>query len=96
MLFSALERKISVRANREELVQKGILLPESPITAIAEPPGTSRDQPALPRRVKDMEIFPREVKFPKMYSYSSEAKNALKSFKCNIHSALALVAVESP
>ncbi|KAK3925018.1 Phosphatase and actin regulator 1, partial [Frankliniella fusca] len=35
----SLERKISVRANREELVQKGILLPESPITPIAEPPG---------------------------------------------------------
>ena len=29
--FPALERKISVRANREVLVQKGILLPESPI-----------------------------------------------------------------
>lgn len=27
----ALERKISIRANREILVQKGILLPESPI-----------------------------------------------------------------
>ncbi|XP_037906863.1 phosphatase and actin regulator 3-like isoform X4 [Hermetia illucens] len=32
----SLERKISVRANREELVQKGILLPESPIGAITE------------------------------------------------------------
>ncbi|XP_034939637.1 phosphatase and actin regulator 2 isoform X4 [Chelonus insularis] len=32
----SLERKISVRANREELVQKGILLPESPITTIPE------------------------------------------------------------
>lgn len=32
MIFStALERKISIRANREILVQKGILLPESPI-----------------------------------------------------------------
>ncbi|VVD03558.1 unnamed protein product [Leptidea sinapis] len=31
-----LERKISVRANREELVQKGILLPESPITPVPE------------------------------------------------------------
>lgn len=29
--FPALERKISIRANREVLVQKGILLPESPI-----------------------------------------------------------------
>lgn len=27
----ALERKISIRANREVLIQKGILLPESPI-----------------------------------------------------------------
>ncbi|XP_044734030.1 phosphatase and actin regulator 4 isoform X2 [Chrysoperla carnea] len=33
----SLERKISVRANRDELVQKGILLPESPITPIPEP-----------------------------------------------------------
>uniref|UniRef100_A0A1B0CC49 Phosphatase and actin regulator 1 n=1 Tax=Lutzomyia longipalpis TaxID=7200 RepID=A0A1B0CC49_LUTLO len=32
----SLERKISVRANREELVQKGILLPDSPISAIPE------------------------------------------------------------
>ncbi|XP_037038607.1 phosphatase and actin regulator 1 isoform X3 [Bradysia coprophila] len=32
----SLERKISVRANREELVQKGILLPESPISTIPE------------------------------------------------------------
>ncbi|GLV41906.1 uncharacterized protein CBL_00368 [Carabus blaptoides fortunei] len=32
-----LERKISVRANRDELVQKGILHPESPITPIPEP-----------------------------------------------------------
>ncbi|KAM3963546.1 phosphatase and actin regulator 2 isoform 4-T4 [Aphomia sociella] len=31
-----LERKISVRANRDELVQKGILLPESPITPVPE------------------------------------------------------------
>ncbi|CAG9783676.1 unnamed protein product [Diatraea saccharalis] len=31
-----LERKISVRANRDELVQKGILLPESPVTPVAE------------------------------------------------------------
>uniref|UniRef100_T1GU51 Phosphatase and actin regulator n=1 Tax=Megaselia scalaris TaxID=36166 RepID=T1GU51_MEGSC len=33
----SLERKISVRANREELVQKGILLPESPLGNIPEP-----------------------------------------------------------
>ncbi|XP_052898533.1 uncharacterized protein LOC128305219 isoform X2 [Anopheles moucheti] len=31
----SLERKISVRANREELVQKGILLPESPTSALS-------------------------------------------------------------
>lgn len=30
-ILLALERKISIRANREILVQKGILLPESPI-----------------------------------------------------------------
>lgn len=30
-LFTALERKISLRANRDVLVQKGILLPESPV-----------------------------------------------------------------
>jgi len=35
--FLALERKISVRANRDELIQKGILLPESPIPTIMEP-----------------------------------------------------------
>lgn len=33
----ALERKISVRANREELVSKGILLPESPLSPKSEP-----------------------------------------------------------
>ncbi|XP_063983632.1 phosphatase and actin regulator 2 isoform X3 [Diachasmimorpha longicaudata] len=32
----SLERKISVRANREELVQKGILLPDSPTSPIPE------------------------------------------------------------
>ncbi|KAJ2952810.1 hypothetical protein O0L34_g7173 [Tuta absoluta] len=31
-----LERKISVRAHRDELVQKGILLPESPATPVPE------------------------------------------------------------
>lgn len=36
---TALERKISVRANREELVQKGILLPESPLTPPISEPG---------------------------------------------------------
>lgn len=39
--FSALERKISVRANRDELVQKGILLPESPLTPPISEPGES-------------------------------------------------------
>lgn len=34
--FLALERKISVRANREELIQKGILLPET-MSTISEP-----------------------------------------------------------
>lgn len=29
--IAALERKISVRANREVLIQKGILLPDSPL-----------------------------------------------------------------
>lgn len=32
----SLERKISVRANRDELVQKGILLPESPVAPVPE------------------------------------------------------------
>lgn len=31
LFHSALERKISLRANRDVLVQKGILLPESPV-----------------------------------------------------------------
>lgn len=33
----SLERKISVRANRDELVQKGILMPESPMSPLPEP-----------------------------------------------------------
>lgn len=37
--ISALERKISVRANRDELVQKGILLPESPLIPTISEPG---------------------------------------------------------
>ncbi|XP_066145945.1 phosphatase and actin regulator 2-like isoform X2 [Euwallacea fornicatus] len=36
-----LERKISVRANREELVSKGILLPESPLSPPKSEPGDS-------------------------------------------------------
>ncbi|XP_015838579.2 phosphatase and actin regulator 4-B isoform X3 [Tribolium castaneum] len=35
-----LERKISVRANRDELVQKGILPPESPLTPPISEPGS--------------------------------------------------------
>jgi hypothetical protein len=35
--ISALERKISVRANRDELVQKGILMPDSPTSPLPEP-----------------------------------------------------------
>ena len=35
--FLALERKISVRANREELIERGILLPESTLSTIPEP-----------------------------------------------------------
>ena len=35
--ISALERKISIRANRDELVQKGILMPESPTSPLPEP-----------------------------------------------------------
>ncbi|GBP59218.1 Phosphatase and actin regulator 4 [Eumeta japonica] len=38
-----LERKISVRANRDELVQKGILLPESPVAPLPEA-GSPRPQ----------------------------------------------------
>ncbi|KAF5273815.1 hypothetical protein FQA39_LY00930 [Lamprigera yunnana] len=47
-LLSALERKISVRANRDELIQKGILLPDSPITPISEPSETVPPSPLLP------------------------------------------------
>ncbi|KAF2885153.1 hypothetical protein ILUMI_21029 [Ignelater luminosus] len=43
-----LERKISVRANRDELVQKGILLPDSPVTPISEPTDTVPSSPLLP------------------------------------------------
>ncbi|XP_026470967.1 uncharacterized protein LOC113375238 [Ctenocephalides felis] len=42
----SLERKISVRANREHLVQKGILLPDSPISPISEPGEHNSDQHA--------------------------------------------------
>lgn len=35
--FLALERKISVRANRDELIERGILLPESTLSTISEP-----------------------------------------------------------
>lgn len=35
--FLALERKISVRANRDELIERGILLPESTLSPIPEP-----------------------------------------------------------
>lgn len=38
--FLALERKISVRANREELIERGILLPESTLSTIPEPGNT--------------------------------------------------------
>ncbi|KAK9877083.1 hypothetical protein WA026_016108 [Henosepilachna vigintioctopunctata] len=40
-----LERKISVRANRDELVQKGILLPESPLSPIESEPEESVPSP---------------------------------------------------
>ncbi|XP_056633038.1 phosphatase and actin regulator 3 isoform X1 [Diorhabda sublineata] len=39
-----LERKISVRANRDDLVMKGILLPESPMT----PPKSDLEEPPFP------------------------------------------------
>ena len=39
---AALERKISLRAHRDELVQKGILLPESPVSPIAQTPSKFR------------------------------------------------------
>lgn len=43
-----LERKISVRANRDELVQKGILLPESPLTPPISEPGETVPSPYPP------------------------------------------------
>ncbi|XP_017780036.1 PREDICTED: phosphatase and actin regulator 4 isoform X8 [Nicrophorus vespilloides] len=43
-----LERKISVRANRDELVQKGILLPESPCNPISEPGEPVASSPLFP------------------------------------------------
>ncbi|XP_045610707.2 phosphatase and actin regulator 2 isoform X3 [Procambarus clarkii] len=42
----SLERKISMRANKEELVQKGILLPDSPTSPIAEEPGKEKSEGA--------------------------------------------------
>ncbi|XP_050313227.1 phosphatase and actin regulator 1 isoform X3 [Anthonomus grandis grandis] len=43
-----LERKISVRANRDELVSKGILLPESPLSPPKSEPGDSIPSPFFP------------------------------------------------
>ncbi|CAH1122603.1 unnamed protein product [Ceutorhynchus assimilis] len=43
-----LERKISVRANRDELVSKGILLPESPLSPPKSEPGDSIPSPYFP------------------------------------------------
>ncbi|XP_044272129.1 phosphatase and actin regulator 4 isoform X3 [Tribolium madens] len=43
-----LERKISVRANRDELVQKGILPPESPLTPPISEPGETVSSPLPP------------------------------------------------
>ncbi|XP_066972540.1 phosphatase and actin regulator 4-like isoform X3 [Macrobrachium rosenbergii] len=40
----SLERKISMRVNKEELVQKGILLPDSPTSPIAEEPGKEKSE----------------------------------------------------
>lgn len=42
--FLALERKISVRANREELIERGILLPESTLSTIPEPGNTYENE----------------------------------------------------
>ncbi|XP_063907496.1 phosphatase and actin regulator 1 isoform X7 [Zophobas morio] len=43
-----LERKISVRANRDELVQKGILLPDSPLSPPISEPGETVPSPFPP------------------------------------------------
>ncbi|KAK8731039.1 hypothetical protein OTU49_007767 [Cherax quadricarinatus] len=40
----SLERKISMRVNKEELVQKGILLPESSTSPITEEPGKEKSE----------------------------------------------------
>ncbi|XP_042209398.1 phosphatase and actin regulator 4-like isoform X7 [Homarus americanus] len=40
----SLERKISMRVNKEELVQKGILMPDSPTSPIAEEPGKEKSE----------------------------------------------------
>ncbi|KAG5677901.1 hypothetical protein PVAND_007617 [Polypedilum vanderplanki] len=42
----SLERKISVRANREELIERGILLPESTLSTISEPDDHNTTSPA--------------------------------------------------
>ncbi|XP_048522939.1 phosphatase and actin regulator 4B isoform X2 [Dendroctonus ponderosae] len=43
-----LERKISVRANRDELISKGILLPESPLSSSKSEPGDSNSPSSFP------------------------------------------------
>ncbi|XP_023316889.1 phosphatase and actin regulator 1-like isoform X14 [Trichogramma pretiosum] len=55
----SLERKISVRANRDELVQKGILLPESPTSPIPENSSTNEaivpHKPPTPQQQQQMQ-----------------------------------------
>ncbi|XP_071050349.1 phosphatase and actin regulator 3 isoform X2 [Onthophagus taurus] len=53
-----LERKISVRANRDELVQKGILLPESPLTPPISEPGETVPSHFPPEIVQQTQTSP--------------------------------------
>nr|XP_023013604.1 phosphatase and actin regulator 1-like isoform X3 [Leptinotarsa decemlineata] len=49
-----LERKISVRANRDDLVLKGILLPESPLSPPKSEPGETVPSPFPPSGVQQV------------------------------------------
>ncbi|GJQ71540.1 hypothetical protein Trydic_g11248 [Trypoxylus dichotomus] len=59
-----LERKISVRANRDELVQKGILLPESPLTPPISEPGEIVQCPFPPASVQPPTQTPQPTPLP--------------------------------
>ncbi|KAJ4440104.1 hypothetical protein ANN_08237 [Periplaneta americana] len=73
----SLERKISVRANRDELVQKGILMPESPTSPLPEPANSYEDL-CLTKSVVGRRVVVRRHMNPEhVPSFYSSAQNIL-------------------